>query len=58
MPIYPRIAGQNAQYLADQMKAIKSGTRTNGQSAAMMGIMANVSDEEIQTIADWLAGKK
>ena len=58
MPLYPRITGQNAQYLIDQMKAIKDGSRSNGQSAAMKGIMANVSDEEIKAIAEWLAGQK
>lgn len=58
MPLYPRLAGQNAQYAIDQMKAIKDGTRSNGQSAAMRGIMAGVSDEEIKIIGEWLAGKK
>lgn len=58
MPLYPKIAGQNPQYLIDQMKAIKDGSRSNGQSAAMKAIMATVSDEEIKTIAEWLAGGK
>ncbi|MFK7911064.1 MAG: cytochrome c [Akkermansiaceae bacterium] len=58
MPLYPKIAGQNSQYLIDQMKAIKDGTRNNGQSMAMKAIMANVSDEEIKTISEWLEGKK
>ena len=58
MPAYPRLAGQNAQYLHDQMKAIKDGTRTNGQSAVMKPMMMNVSDEEIKAIADWIAGQK
>ncbi|MBT8037104.1 MAG: cytochrome c [Verrucomicrobiae bacterium] len=58
MPLYPRLAGQNTQYAIDQMKAIKDGTRSNGQSAAMKGIMAGVSDEEIKLIAEWLTGKK
>ncbi len=57
MPIYPRLAGQNAQYLIDQMKAIKDGTRSNGQSAAMKALMANVSEDEIKTLAEWLEGK-
>jgi cytochrome c553 len=58
MPLYPKIAGQNSQYLIDQMKAIKDGTRSNGQSAAMKAIMASVTEEEIKTIAEWLEGKK
>ena len=55
---YPRLAGQNVQYTIDQMKAIKDGTRSNGQSAVMKAIMAGVTDDEIKILAEWLAGKK
>jgi len=55
MPAYPKLAGQNAQYLITQMTDIKSGTRANGQSAAMKGVMHLVSDEEIAAIADYLS---
>ncbi|MDD3447633.1 MAG: c-type cytochrome [Gammaproteobacteria bacterium] len=57
IPTYPRIAGQNGQYLAAQMKDIKSGARANGQTAAMKPIMAMVNDEEIAAIAAWLASQ-
>ncbi len=55
LPIYPRLAGQNAEYAFNQMKDIKNGVRTNGQTAAMKGIMATVSEDEMRAIADWLA---
>ena len=55
MPNYPKLAGQNAEYALNQMKDIKSGARTNGQTAAMKGVMHLVSDEELKAIADWLA---
>lgn len=55
LPIYPKIAGQNRDYLAAQMRDIKSGDRANGQSAAMKGVMHLVSDEEIDAIADYLS---
>jgi cytochrome c len=55
LPIYPKLAGQNAAYAAQQMKDIKSGARANGMSAAMKGVMHLVNDEEIEAIADWLA---
>lgn len=55
MPIYPKLAGQNAQYALNQMKDIKSGARNNGQTAAMKAIVMSVSDEELQAIAEWLA---
>ncbi|KAA3629569.1 MAG: cytochrome c [Proteobacteria bacterium] len=58
LPIYPKISGQNEQYLVAQMKDIKSGARANGQSAAMKGVMHLVNDAEIAEIAKWLAGVK
>ncbi len=55
MPIYPKLAGQNADYAFNQMKDIKSGARSNGQTAAMKGVMGLVSEEEMRAIADWLS---
>lgn len=55
LPSYPKIAGQNAAYVLQQMKDIKSGARNNSESAAMKGIMHLVSDEEMQTLADYVA---
>lgn len=55
MPNYPKIAGQNAAYVLQQMKDIKSGARSNGQSAAMKGVMHLVSEEEMQALADYVA---
>lgn len=55
MPLYPKVNGQNAPYLVAQMKDIKSGKRSNGQSAAMKGVMHLVTDEEIAAIAEYLA---
>ncbi|AKH20746.1 c-type cytochrome [Sedimenticola thiotaurini] len=57
MPIYPKVAGLPQQYIANQMTDIKSGARSNGQSAVMKGIMAAVSDEDIQAIATWLSNQ-
>ncbi|MCB1871835.1 MAG: c-type cytochrome [Gammaproteobacteria bacterium] len=55
MPTYPKLAGQNAQYALNQMLDIKSGARANGQAAAMKGIVAGVSDDELKAIAEWLS---
>ncbi|MFZ0790400.1 MAG: cytochrome c [Chromatiaceae bacterium] len=54
LPIYPKLAGQNPDYAYNQMQDIKSGARSNGQTAAMKGIMHLVSDEEMRAVADWL----
>jgi len=55
MDTYPKIAGQSAEYALAQMKDIKAGTRSNGQSMVMKGIVAGVSDEDLKTIAEWLS---
>jgi cytochrome c len=55
LPTYPKLAGQSADYAYNQMNDIKTGARNNGQTAAMKGIMPLVSEEEMRTIANWLA---
>ncbi len=55
LPIYPKLAGQNADYAFNQLKDIKSGKRSNGQSAAMQGVMVLVNEAEMREIADWLS---
>jgi len=58
LPVYPRLAGQNPDYVYNQMKDIQSGARNNGQTAAMKAVMHLVSDEEMRTIANWLGTLK
>lgn len=58
MPNYPKIAGQNAAYVEQQMQDIKSGARNNGQTAAMKGVMHLVNDEEIKAIAEYVSKLK
>ena len=58
LPTYPKIAGQNAAYVLQQMKDIKSGARSNGQSSAMKGVMHLVSDAEMKALADYVASLK
>jgi len=55
LPEYPKLRGQNAAYALQQMKDIKSGARTNGNTAAMSGVMHLVTEAEMQAIADWLS---
>lgn len=55
LPIYPKLAGQSADYAYNQMQDIKSGARNNGQTAAMKGVMHLVSEAEIRALANWLS---
>ena len=56
LPEYPRLAGQNAAYTFQQMKDIKSGARSNGNTAAMKGVMHLVDEAEMQVLSEWLEG--
>ncbi len=55
LPAYPMIAGQNVEYIIQQMKDIKSGARSNGSSASMRGVMHLVSDDEISVLAEYIS---
>ena len=55
-PIYPKLAGQNSAYCQQQVKDIKSGARTNAQSAVMKPLVQALSDDEILKICDYVAG--
>ncbi len=55
-PLYPKIAGQSKEYIEQQIKDIKSGARSNGQSAAMKAVLVSVTDDEITALADYLSG--
>jgi cytochrome c len=63
-PAFPKIAGQNAPYLEQQMKDIKSGARANGSSASMKGVMVNpegvelVTDKDIKELAQYISKLK
>jgi cytochrome c len=55
LPIYPKLAGQSADYAYNQMTDIKSGARNNGQTAAMKGVMHLVDEVQMRAIAQWLS---
>lgn len=47
-PMYPKIAGQHAGYIVDQLKAYKSGEREN---AVMQGMAAPLSEQDMKDLA-------
>ena len=51
---YPRLAGQNADYLAKTMHDFRDGKRTN--SVQMTGVTSKMNDKEIKAVADYIAG--
>lgn len=54
-PSYPKLAGQNKEYLIAQTTMIKDGVRTGGLTAAMMPLVASVTAEEIAAISEYLS---
>lgn len=53
---FARIGGQHQDYTASQLTAFRSGARKN--STQMSTIAKRLSDEEIQAVADYVAGLK
>ena len=57
MPVqYPRVAGQHAQYTADQLKAFRAGARSNDPNRMMRLVAAKLSDREIDAVAQYVQG--
>jgi len=55
LPDYPKLDGQNKEYLILQMQDIKSRARDNGYTGMMQPAVLSVSDEEFAAIAEFLA---
>ncbi|MHB1213995.1 MAG: c-type cytochrome [Thiobacillus sp.] len=54
-PAFPPIAGQHAAYTMSQLQAWKSGARTNDPQTLMKTIAGKLTDDEIQSVANYLA---
>lgn len=52
--IYPRLAGQNRNYLVKQLKNFRDGKR---KSDTMNEMAAGLEDEQIEALADYFSGK-
>jgi cytochrome c553 len=51
----PKIAGQQAGYIVNALKAYKSGERSH---PSMRGIAASLTEEDMKKLADYYAGGK
>lgn len=54
--IYPRIGGQHPTYVAQQLRNFAAGERSNDVSRYMRVVAKRMSEEEIQSVADYLVG--
>ncbi|HLJ39587.1 MAG TPA: c-type cytochrome [Steroidobacteraceae bacterium] len=58
-PKYPRLAGQNANYLAAQLKAFRAQTRGDPDAIGYMwGMAAQLDDASIDALAAYYAAQK
>jgi cytochrome c553 len=53
---WPVISGQNTQYTSDQLRYFRSGERANDPNAMMRGVSKRMTDEEIDAVANYIAG--
>ena len=54
---YPRLGGQNAQSVINQLKAYRAGERTSGNNASiMMDVASKLTDTEIEAVANYVSG--
>jgi cytochrome c553 len=54
---YPRLSGQYPQYIEKQLKEFRAGLRVNdGEAQIMRKVAENLSDGEIQALANYIAG--
>lgn len=54
-PLWPKLAGQDENYLAKQLKDFKTGAR---KDPIMSGMAAGLSDADVKNIAAYFAGLK
>lgn len=51
----PKLAAQSPEYLLNQLRNFKEGKRAN---AVMLGVVANLTDDELKSLAAHYAGQK
>ena len=55
---YPSLAGQQVDYTISQLKLFRSGARANDPNAMMRNVAAQMSDVEIEAVANFITTMK
>lgn len=55
IPMYPKLAGQHQMYLANALKAYKSGDRRGAMASMMTPNVAMLSEQDIDDLAAYYA---
>lgn len=53
---FPRLSGQHAAYIVNQLKAFRAGERANDAGKMMQNIAARMTDAEMQAVASYIEG--
>jgi cytochrome c553 len=53
---YPRLAGQHAAYVAQQIANFKSGTRANDKGRVMRSVAERMTPQEMAAVAEYVSG--
>ncbi|MFN0041388.1 MAG: c-type cytochrome [Burkholderiales bacterium] len=53
---YPRLAGQQTEYVVAQLKAFRAEGRVNDLNEMMRSVAANLNDKEISALAEYISG--
>lgn len=55
-PLYPRLAGQHAEYTVAQLRAFRTEQRANDLNSVMRGIVTRMSEKEMRAVAEFISG--
>jgi len=53
---FPKISGQHSQYVLNQLKAFKSGTRSNDKEKMMQSIAARMTEADMKAVSEFIEG--
>ncbi|ARD44391.1 c-type cytochrome [Colwellia sp. PAMC 21821] len=55
---FPALASQNAEYLKIQLEKFRNGSRNNDLNGMMQGVAANLTDDEIAALSQYMSSLK
>ncbi len=57
-PSYPKLNGQNKEYLVGALQSYRAGQRQGGLAAAMAGQAAQLTDADMEALAAYYSAQK
>ncbi len=56
LALFPRLSGQNPEYVRDQLMKFKNKQRSNGPNGMMRDIASKLTDQEMEAVAQYVQG--